>query len=250
VGHKAIPRCHEAIERLRGVPNIHIRFVTNNSKESKAALMKRLGGMDFKIPEHEIYSCLNASTALLGGRKPFYFLTEDALKDMPIPHNDESTADTVVMGLAENSFDYENMNKAFRILRKENAQLICCNLGRYHKTANGNSIGPGAFAKGLEYSTGISPRVVGKPCPDFYKAPLLDLNLQPNQAVMIGDDANDDVNGALATGLSGILVKTGKYVPGDENKCPNATHHASDLYSAVDFMLKNNLFDTSETSDN
>jgi len=35
---------------------------------------------------------------------------------------------------------------------------------------------------------------------------------------MIGDDALSDVGGALAAGLRGILVQTGKYRPGDEHK--------------------------------
>ena len=35
---------------------------------------------------------------------------------------------------------------------------------------------------------------------------------------MVGDDAIADVEGAMRAGLQGILVKTGKYKAGDENK--------------------------------
>ena len=35
---------------------------------------------------------------------------------------------------------------------------------------------------------------------------------------MVGDDAEMDVCGALAAGLHGVLVRTGKYRPGDEAK--------------------------------
>ena len=35
---------------------------------------------------------------------------------------------------------------------------------------------------------------------------------------MIGDDWKDDVGGAHAAVLHGILVRTGKYQPGDEDK--------------------------------
>ncbi len=37
-------------------------------------------------------------------------------------------------------------------------------------------------------------------------------------AVMIGDDVDSDVNGAIAAGLRAILVRTGKYRPGDESR--------------------------------
>ena len=36
--------------------------------------------------------------------------------------------------------------------------------------------------------------------------------------VMIGDDAKDDVLGAINSGMKGILVKTGKYREGESRK--------------------------------
>merc|ERR1711879_412841 len=101
----------------------------------------------------------------------------------------------------------------------------------------GVSIGPGAFAKGLEFSTGVQPEVVGKPNPVFYQSPLLELSIENCEAVMIGDDARDDVNGAVAAGLKGILVKTGKYAKGDEEFCPEASYHAKDFADAVEFLI-------------
>jgi phospholysine phosphohistidine inorganic pyrophosphate phosphatase len=35
---------------------------------------------------------------------------------------------------------------------------------------------------------------------------------------MVGDDVINDVQGAQEAGLTGILVKTGKYRPGDETR--------------------------------
>lgn len=55
---------------------------------------------------------------------------------------------------------------------------------------------------------------------------------------MVGDDAEADVGGALAAGLQGVLVRTGKYRPGDENRMdPPPTHVASDLAAAVEWIL-------------
>jgi len=52
---------------------------------------------------------------------------------------------------------------------------------------------------------------VGKPAPAFFAAALGDLHAQPREAVMIGDDVEADVGGAIGAGLCGILVRTGKY---------------------------------------
>lgn len=55
---------------------------------------------------------------------------------------------------------------------------------------------------------------------------------------MIGDDVESDVGGAQACGLRGVLVKTGKFRPGDE--ChptikPDAV--VINLYQAVELVL-------------
>lgn len=55
---------------------------------------------------------------------------------------------------------------------------------------------------------------------------------------MIGDDIESDVGGAQACGLRGVLVKTGKFRPGDENRPrvkPDSI--AINLYQAVEMVL-------------
>ena len=41
---------------------------------------------------------------------------------------------------------------------------------------------------------------------------------------MIGDDAEADVGGAMAAGLQGVLVQTGKYRPGQEARLSRAAN--------------------------
>ena len=60
--------------------------------------------------------------------------------------------------------------------------------------------------------------VLGKPSAEFFLAAVNSLDLPPQDVVMVGDDAEMDVRGALAAGLRGVLVRTGKYRHGDEAK--------------------------------
>ena len=55
---------------------------------------------------------------------------------------------------------------------------------------------------------------------------------------MVGDDALADVEGALAVGLQGVLVQTGKYRMDDEAKIslPGATVRA-DINAASEWIL-------------
>jgi HAD superfamily hydrolase (TIGR01458 family) len=84
---------------------------------------------------------------------------------------------------------------------------------RYWRTETGLSLDAGPFVAALEYATGKSATIVGKPERDFFRLALEDLGLGPHQVAMVGDDAEADVAGAQAAGLRGILVKTGKYRP-------------------------------------
>ena len=69
----------------------------------------------------------------------------------------------------------------------------------------------GAFVAGLEYATGRTATVVGKPSQPFFEMALDELGLPKRQVIMIGDDIEMDVGGAQRAGIRGVLVKTGKY---------------------------------------
>jgi len=82
---------------------------------------------------------------------------------------------------------------------------------RYWRREDGLVLDVGAYSAALEYATAKEAVVVGKPAAAFFAAALADLNARPARAVMVGDDIEADVGGAIAAGLRGILVRTGKY---------------------------------------
>lgn len=67
------------------------------------------------------------------------------------------------------------------------------------------------------------------------------MNVAQDECVMVGDDVVTDVEGAQAAGMKGVLVRTGKYLDGDEStisEAPWAT--TDDLSAAVDKILEYN----------
>jgi ribonucleotide monophosphatase NagD (HAD superfamily) len=78
------------------------------------------------------------------------------------------------------------------------------------KDADGElSFDAGAFVRALEYSSGTTPVLLGKPSPDFFLAGIPGIGCDPRDVVMIGDDAESDVAGALRAGIGqGIAVIT------------------------------------------
>lgn len=206
------PDAVEALKRLRKT-GIHIKFVTNTTKESGETLYNRLAKMGFELDKHEIYSSLSATANYVKNKNlnPFYLVSADARRDFPQESSDNYNA--VVVGLAPNEFHYENMNKAFRILMdNKDSQLIAVHQGKYYKRGDGLALGPGCFVKGLEYAASVNAVLIGKPNRYFFESAIPE-GVKAEECVMIGDDPNDDCKGSLAVGMKSILVKTGKYLP-------------------------------------
>jgi HAD superfamily hydrolase (TIGR01458 family) len=146
------------------------------------------------------------------------------------------TPNAVVVGDAADRFTYGRLNAAFRLLLV-GAPLLAIASNRYFKDFDGLSLDAGPFIAALEYAAQVEANVFGKPAPAFFDAVLADLGAAPDETVMIGDDVEADVNGALAVGLQAILVRTGKYRAGDELRMNAGGKSAATVREAVTIVL-------------
>ena len=120
--------------------------------------------------------------------------------------------DVVLTGGAGPEFSYQALNAAFGHLQR-GATLVAMHRGLYWRTSEGLQLDSGAFVAGLEQAAGTTAEVVGKPAPAFFHAALSHLGTSAAHTLMVGDDIENDVLGAQRQGLTGVLVKTGKYLP-------------------------------------
>jgi ribonucleotide monophosphatase NagD (HAD superfamily) len=65
----------------------------------------------------------------------------------------------------------------------------------------------------LEAAASALAEVVGKPAPRFFTSALSRLRMDLAEAVMIGDDIDADVLDPQRLGITGVLVRTGKFLP-------------------------------------
>ena len=212
VGNRLLPGAAEVIKALR-VRDMPFRVVTNNTTESLATLHKNLNKMGLPIQPHEIISAPYAAVAHLrqkGKPKCFLLLDDDVLLDFQEFPVSETDAEAVVIGDMGDGWNYRVLNRAFHLIMK-GAELIALHKGRYWQWEAGLQLDIGAFVAGLEYSTEKSATVIGKPSSSFFQLALDDIGLPADKVAMVGDDIEADIGGAQATGLKGILVKTGKY---------------------------------------
>ena len=121
---------------------------------------------------------------------------------------------------------------------KTGGDLYSLGKGKYYQEDGELTLDVGAFTAALEYATEKDAIVVGKPAPEFFLTALSDMGCPPGEAVMVGDDIASDVGGAQKCGIQGVLVRTGKYRPSDEQ------HHsvtpdliADNLSHFIDILL-------------
>nr|CAB3252202.1 haloacid dehalogenase-like hydrolase domain-containing protein 2 [Phallusia mammillata] len=236
IDKQPIAGSHEALAKLRR-SNLKVKFVTNTTKECLNSLYLRLQDMDFDIKLSEIFTSLTAARRLVEskGMRPYLMLTDSAKQDFEGLTTDEPNC--VVMGLSPGHFEYESMNKALNLLLG-GCDLIAINKARYFKRTNDLALGTGAFVTALEFATDKQAIVVGKPEKRFFHSAIEDLGCKPDECVMVGDDVRDDVGGAINAGMHGILVKTGKYLEGDETKINLPSERvATNFSAAVDLIL-------------
>ena len=238
-GETAIPRSVEAVRKLReaGLP---IRLVTNETQVTRQTLAAGLTNLGFSVQEWDIIPPCPALITLLKREdlRPHLLVHPSVLPEFE--GIDQSSPNCVVVSDAADNFTYENLNEAFRILiDMEKPRLFSLGRGRYYNDNGVLVLDVGVFTAALEYAADIKAEVIGKPQPEFFMSALRDMRVEPQEAVMIGDDVVADVGGAQHCGITGVLVRTGKYRPLDE-KHPTVHPDAvvDDLAQAVDLILK------------
>ena len=128
---------------------------------------------------------------------------------MPIAGRPQD-ADVIVIGGASDAFTYDALNDIFRRLM-DGAALVGMHRNLYWKTARGWELDGGAYIAGLEAAAGTTATICGKPAAAYFEAALDLLEVTAARAAMVGDDITNDVEGAQAAGLTGVLVRTGKF---------------------------------------
>ncbi|MGD9664474.1 MAG: TIGR01458 family HAD-type hydrolase [Novosphingobium sp.] len=237
VGDSPLPGAVAAVRRLRDA-GLAVRFLTNTTRKPHAAVLADLRVMGLDVAADELFTPSLAARQVITahGYSP-RLLVHPALRD-DFDGLPEGGRRAVVVGDAGEYFTYDAMNAAFRELDNGAALLALANNRSFRDADGALSLDAGPFVAALTFASGVEPVVLGKPSGDFFGAALDSAGCAADEAFMVGDDVENDIGGALAAGLSGVLVRTGKYRPGDERTiAPSPTAVVDDLAAAVNWAL-------------
>ncbi len=189
-------------------------FVSNTTTMTRGTLARRLQEIGLPVSEEQLLTAPVATANYIRQHFPdkrCWVLTKgNTAEDFAGLNLVEDAADVVVIGGAEELLSYDAMNRAFRMLM-DGAALLAMHMNLYWRTSAGLQLDSGPFVRALEFASGKQAVVLGKPNAAFFQQALRLLDLQAAEALMIGDDLENDVQGAQQAGLRGAFVLTGKH---------------------------------------
>jgi HAD superfamily hydrolase (TIGR01458 family) len=252
VGWEPLPGAVEALHRVRDA-HLPIRLLTNTTSRTRASIAETLTNVGFPVFPEEILTAPALTGAYLAehhpGRRCLLLSHGDVSADLAgwgvqfVPATAATAADlldepidVVVVGGAGPEFDYQTLDLLFSQLQR-GAALVAMHRNLFWRTKAGLQLDTGAFLLGLEQAAGVPAVVVGKPAPTFFESALADLDVEPANALMVGDDIEADVLSAQAAGVTGVLVRTGKYTETTLERAAGTPDHVIDSFADIPTLL-------------
>ncbi|MEO1004118.1 MAG: TIGR01458 family HAD-type hydrolase [Cyanobacteria bacterium J06638_7] len=218
--------------RRRGLA---IRYVTNTATRHHHTLERELEAMGFAVQAGELFTAPLAALAWLQRQRRHPFcLVHESIAPLYAPLAAERP-DCVLLGDARHQLSYANLSRALELLL-EGAPLIGIGMNRRFREGGRWLLDAGAFIRALEYGADCQATVMGKPAAAFYQELVQSLGLPPQRCLMLGDDVEADVAGAMACGLQAVLVQSGKYREADRKLLPPGAGLIADI-SALGGLL-------------
>ena len=233
VSWQPLPGAVDAVRRLRasGIP---LRVVTNTTSRSRRAIVSELRRIGFAISDEEVLTAAAAAASYLRDHHPgarVFLLGDGQPEDLGGLHlvGIDDKPEVVLLSGADRSFAFDNLNRVYRLLLG-GAVFVAMHRTLSWMTHDGECLDAGAYLLGLERASGREAVITGKPSPEFFVAALQTLGLMADRVAMVGDDLENDVLAAQVVGMTGILVRTGKF---REDVLARASHSSDHIVNSV-----------------
>jgi HAD superfamily hydrolase (TIGR01458 family) len=239
VSWKPLRGAVEAFARIRDA-GLGVALLTNTTSRTRASIAATLTEAGFPVGVDDIFTAPAVTAAYLARQHPgarcLVLNSGDISADLPGVTIVDDDPDVVVVGGAGPEFNYATLNRVFGYLRR-GADLVAMHRNLYWRTDRGLQLDTGAFLAGLEQAVGATAEVVGKPAKEFFATALTSLAADPDESLMIGDDIEADVLAAQRAGITGVLVKTGKYLPETHRAAADTPDHVLDSFADLPTLL-------------
>ncbi|MHA1804589.1 MAG: HAD-IIA family hydrolase [Promethearchaeota archaeon] len=213
LGNKVFKGVHEFIARLKEHGKYYF-FLSNNSSLSTAQYLTKLKKLNLDATLENIILSQHPTIEYLKkqGFKRMFLLGNSALK-AEFQENgfqlDEEHPEVLVLAF-DQELTYQRLLKASEFLQ-EGIAYIATHLDNRCPTLNGYIPDAGAIAALLYKTTDRLPdKVMGKPNKEMILFKLRNLNISPEEAIMIGDRLYTDMCMGIEAGVTTCCVLSGE----------------------------------------
>jgi HAD superfamily hydrolase (TIGR01458 family) len=196
---------------------ITIRILSNSTLKSRKVCTEKLNRHGFSVIEEEVITASWATARYLRILKPkscWVMLKGKGIEEFKEFNMDDEVPEYIVLGDYREEFNFENMNKALRLL-SQGTKLIVMIPEKVDHSLGGVELTVGAYGKMLEDAAGIKATYIGKPSTYMFDIALDSMVIDRSRVLMVGDRVATDIIGARQAGIPSVLVKTGEFKPDD-----------------------------------
>jgi HAD superfamily hydrolase (TIGR01458 family) len=213
-----LPGALEAVRALRAA-DYPIRFVTNTTSLAPRALADHLRDLGMLRDPAELYTPFSTARQALTQRDAsagILIATPEQRAELAWFEERES-GPSVLLASEAHDLTIAQLQPAFRALLN-GANLYAMEMNRFFKKGSQLLTDLGPVAAFLQYASHAEAQVLGKPSRLLFETLAREVGVELKQLVMVGDDAEVDVAQCIALGLRGVLIRSGKFRPGDETR--------------------------------
>ena len=215
VGDEAVPGAVEAVDGLRSAGK-RVAFATNDPRHATEEYVTKLWGIGIRASladvvtvggamQHLLSETRRGQTAFVIGTEPLLRHVADAGLRVLNGTDLASRAQVVVVG-GTDDLVYDDLRHASLAVRR-GADFLATGRDPTYPQPDGLWPGTGAILAAVEYATGRTAAIVGKPEPQLLLTALD--RLGDGRTLVVGDRLDSDVAAAERVGLDAALVLTG-----------------------------------------
>jgi HAD superfamily hydrolase (TIGR01457 family) len=200
-------------------------FVTNNSSRNAAYYLAKLKRMGVSLQPEQVFTSGEATRFFLKKNnfgQDLYLLGTPDLEEEFRNDGFQLTANNpsaVVLGF-DLTLTYEKLRTGCDLIRK-GVPFIATHPDYNCPTPDGPIPDCGAMISLISASTGVSPKIIGKPNAEMVEALCFKFGIDREKVAMVGDRLYTDIAMGQQSGITSILVMSGETRPEDLKGSPH-----------------------------
>ena len=241
LGSRLLPGSLDFLRYLGETGRDHL-FLTNNSSRNAEYYAQKLTKLGWPAQPDEILTSGEATALYLGGLKPaarVYLLGTPDLETEFAAHGfvlTDENPDYVVLGF-DMTLTYDKLVRACDLVRG-GVPFIATHPDLNCPTETGYIPDCGAMTALITASTGVTPKVIGKPNREIIDAMFRKKPVRRDQVAMVGDRLYTDIVMGHNAGVTAVLVLSGEAKESDIPAAPVQPDHVAGGLGALYEELK------------